>query len=190
MGEAAQRLKMTFEEYLAFERDSDQKHELVGGEIYAMSGGSREHSLLATNFARELGNALEARPCEVHGPDMKIKAADGDCHYPDVSVVCGPPAFADGKRDAILNPKAIVEVLSDSTEHRDRHDKFASYRTIETLVDYVMVAQWAVRVEHFHRRPDGAWLFRALGPGETLVLPSVGCEIAVDRVYSKVFAKE
>jgi Uma2 family endonuclease len=190
MGQAAEdRLKMTPEEYLAFERASDEKHEYADGEIFAMSGGTREHSLTAANILGELRGALLERPCEVHGSDMKIKAVAGrKYHYPDVSVVCGRPFFEDDKRDVLLNPKLIVEVLSDSTERYDRGDKFTSYRTIDTLEDYVLVSQTSVLVEHYHRLPDGTWLYRALGSEERLALASLGCEIPVERIYWKVFS--
>lgn len=179
---------MTPEEYLTFERGSDIKHERVNGEIFAMAGGTREHSLTAANILGELRSALMDRPCEVHGPDMKVKAAGANYHYPDVSVVCGRPLFEEETRDVLVNPKVLVEVLSDSTERHDRGDKFASYRTIESLSDYVLVSQTAVLVEHYHRQPDGTWIYRALGPGERLSLATLGCDIAVDRIYHKVFS--
>jgi Uma2 family endonuclease len=187
MGEPAQKLRMTPGEYLAFERVSDERHEYVDGEIFALAGGTREHNLIAANVTRELGNALLERPCEVYGSDQKINAAAGKYHYPDASVICGPPVFADASRDVMLNPRVIVEVLSESTERYDRGDKFASYRAIATFADYVLVSQTAVLVEHFHRLPDGTWLYRPLGPGEQLVLPSLDCAIPVDRLYLKVF---
>ncbi len=187
MVEAARQLKMTPEGYLSFERASDQKHEYADGEIFAMSGGTREHNLVAANVLSELHSALLERPCEVYGSDQKLKTPAGKYHYPDISVVCGPPVFEDEKRDVMRNPKLLVEVLSDSTERYDRGDKFASYRTIDTFVDYVLLSQKAVLVEHFHRLPDGTWLYRALGAGDTLVLASLGCEISVDRLYLKVF---
>jgi Uma2 family endonuclease len=188
MGAAAQKLKMTPAEYLAFERASDERHEYAGGEIFAISGGTREHSLASQNIAGELRNALLERPCEVHGPDMKIKTLAGKYHYADAFVICGSPLFEDETRDVVLNPKLIVEVLSDSTERYDRGDKFTSYRTLTTLEEYVLVSQSTVLVEHYHRLPDGTWLYRALGPGERLVLESLGCEIPVDRIYLKVFS--
>ncbi len=188
MGEAASRVKMTPEEYLAFERASDEKHEYVDGEIFAMSGGTYEHSLLGSNVARELGNALVDRPCDVHGSDMKIKvAATNRFFYSDVSVVCGSPVFGDDVRDSVLNPKVLVEVLSDSTERYDRGEKFAHYRRIDSLQDYVLVSQTEPLVEQFSRQTDGTWLYRALGPGAQLVLASLDCAIPVDRIYLKVF---
>ena len=187
MGQAAKQLKMTPAEYLAFERASTEKHEYVDGEIFAMSGGTRGHSLLGSNALGELRNALFDRPCEVHGSDMRVKTAGAKYHYPDVSVVCGNPSFEDDTRDVLLNPKLIVEVLSDSTEKYDRGDKFASYRTIGGLEDYVLVSQTEVLVEHYHRHPEGGWMYRVLGPGDQLDLVSLGCRISVDRIYHRVF---
>ena len=168
-------------------RPSQERHEYADGEIFAMSGGTREHSLASQNIARELGNALLERPCEVHGSDMKIKTRAGRYHYADAFVLCGSPVFEDATRDVVENPRLIVEVLSDSSERYDRGDKLTSYRTLETLEDYILVSQTTVLVEHYHRLPDGTWLYRALGPGEQLVLASLGCAIPLDRIYLKVF---
>src|SRR5262245_50639784 len=126
MGEAAQKARMTAEEYLAFERASEQKHEYADGEIFAMSGGTYEHGLIAGNVLGELRGALLERPCTVQGSDVRVKAVATKRYlYPDVSVVCGRPVFEDETRDTLLNPRVIVEVLSDSTERYDRGDKFA-----------------------------------------------------------------
>jgi Uma2 family endonuclease len=188
MGEAASRVKMTPDEYLAFERASDVKHEYLDGEIFAKSGGTYEHSLLGSNLTRELGIALLDRPCDVHGSDMKIRVlATNRFFYSDASVVCGAPMFADDGRDSVLNPKVIVEVLSDSTERYDRGEKFAHYRRIDALKEYVLVSQTEPLVEQFSRQPDGIWLYRTLGPGDSLVLASLDCSILIDRVYLEVF---
>jgi Uma2 family endonuclease len=187
MGQPAVRTGLSPEEYLAFERASEQKHEYADGEVFAMSGCSREHSLIAANIQRELGNALIERPCEVHTSDMRVKiASTGRYVYPDVSVVGEKAEFEDEEVDTLLNPKAIVEVLSDSSEGYDRGDKFAQYQSIPSFMDYVLVSQKAVRVEHFHRRSDGRWLLTILGPGAQLVIESIGVTIDVDRIYLKV----
>ena len=188
MGEAAQSIRMTPDEYLAFERAAEQKHEYADGKIFAMSGGTREHSLIAGNILAELHGALLERPCEVHGSDLRIKVvATKRYFYPDVSVVCGNPRFEDDTRDSLENPRVIVEVLSYSTERYDRGEKFAHYRTIDSLQDYVLASQAEPLIEHYQRRPDGTWVYRALGPGERLVLASLDCEVLVDRAYLKVF---
>lgn len=184
----APRRWMTPEEYLAFERSSAEKHELAGGELFAMAGASREHNLVVANVVRELGNALRARPCDVYPSDMRIFIpATGRYTYPDASVVCGEPRFADDHRDTLLNPKVLVEVLSDATEAYDRGDKFAQYRTIDSLCDYVLLSQKRALVEHYRRQPDGTWVLREARPGARLALDSVGCELSVDELYLKVF---
>jgi Uma2 family endonuclease len=188
MGDAAVRSRLTPEEYLAFERSSEQRHEFADGEIFAMSGGTREHSLIAVNIAGELRHALLDRPCEVHASDMRVKIQPtGRYLYPDASVVCGRPLFEDATRDTLLNPVLIVEVLSDSSEAYDRGDKFAQYRTIESLKEYVLASQKEARIEHFRRLPDGSWLLRIFQRGDRVGLDSTGIELSVDRAYLKVF---
>jgi Uma2 family endonuclease len=190
MADPARRSPITPEEYLALERSSEIKHEYADGEIFAMSGGTRAHSLVAGNVLAEVRAALSERDCEVHGSDLRIKIpATGRYVYPDTSVVCGPPQFEDAEEDTLLNPKVIVEVLSKSTEPYDRGDKFENYQSLASLREYVLLSQKKVRVEHYSRQPDGTWVLRVLGAGETLDLPSIDCAIPVDRIYLKVFRK-
>lgn len=193
MQQAINVMRISPEDYLAFEREAQARHEYVDGEVVAMAGGSREHSLLASNLIRLLGNALHGQPCDVFTSDMRVKAA-ARYTYPDLSVACGQQLFEDGKRDTLLNPILICEVLSDSTEAHDRGDKFASYQQIESLRHYVLVSQKEARIEHFARQASRwpqdqgeQWLLRVLGPGQTLVLSDLKCEIAVDEIYLAVF---
>jgi len=189
MGEAALRTRMTEQEYLAFERAAEGRHEYADGEIFAMSGGTWAHSLLASNVIRELSTSLLERPCTAHGSDMRIHIpSTGRYTYADALVVCGDPVLTDGVSDTVENPVVIVEVLSDSTEKYDRGDKFELYQSIASLRDYVLVSQKKARIEHFRRQPDGTWMLRASGPGERVVLESIESELWVDRVYLKVFA--
>lgn len=188
MAQAAQRSRLSPQEYLAFERDAETKHEYADGEIFAMSGGTREHSLLAGNIQSELRLALRGRRCEVYTSDLRVKITSTQRYvYPDASVTCERPTFEDETRDTLLNPTLIVEVLSDSSERYDRGDKFAQYRSIASLQDYILVSQKAVLIEHYSRQADGIWFYRPLGPGEQLVLGKAGCEISVDQVYLQVF---
>lgn len=188
MAQAAQPSKLSPEEYLVFERASETKHEYADGEIFAMSGGTLAHSLLATNIARELGLALRGRGCRVLNSDMRIKiSSTGRYVYPDVSMLCEQPLYEDETRDTLLNPSLIVEVLSDSSEKYDRGDKFTQYRSIASLEDYILVSQHTVLIEHFRRQADGSWRYRALGPGDRLSVTQHGCEISVDEVYLQVF---
>ena len=186
MAEALARPRVSVADYLAFEREAERRHELIDGEIVDMSGGTFAHSVISLNLGAELRTALRERPCTVCSPDLRVKA--GDLYtYADATVVCGTPVFDDRYQDTLLNPIALFEVLSDSTEAYDRGAKFAAYRTIAALQEYVLVSQKTVAVEHFRRQADGAWLLRTLGPGERLVLPALGCEIAVDEMYLKAF---
>lgn len=188
MGQPALDIGLSPADYLAFERTSEMKHEYADGEIFAMSGGTREHSLLAGNILGELRLALLERRCEVYTSDMRVQIPSTRRYvYPDVSVVCSQPLFADDERDTLLNPSVVVEVLSDSSESYDRGDKFAQYRTLASIKEYVLVSQKTVLIEHFRRHTDGTWVFSVLGPGERLVLPTIECSIEVDRAYLKVF---
>jgi Uma2 family endonuclease len=190
MGEAALRTKVSEQDYLAFERASEERHEYADGETFAMSGGTWEHSLIGSNINRELSNALLERRCTAHGADMRIHIpSTGRYTYADVLVVCDEPAFADEVRDTLVNPVVIVEVLSDSTEKYDRGDKFEQYQTIASLRDYVLVSQKKVRIEHFRKQADGTWVLRVAGSGDRVVLESIGAELAVDRAYLKVFGE-
>ncbi len=187
MGQPAIRSGLTPAEYLACERASPEKHEYADGEMFAMAGCSREHSLITGSILRELGSALLDRPCEVHTSDMRIKIASrGRYVYPDASVVCGDPVFEDAEVDTLLNPKLIIEVLSDSTEAYDRGDKFDQYRSIPSLTDYVLISQKAMRLEHFERQPDARWLLTIVGPGESLAIESIGVTVEIERLYVKV----
>jgi Uma2 family endonuclease len=188
MGDPAARLRMTEEEYLAFERASDEKHEFADGEIFAMSGGKGPHSNVAAAFIRDFGVALLGRTCRVYTSDMRIHIpSSGRFVYPDASVVCGRPQYKDEQIDTLLNPRVIVEVLSSSTEAYDRGDKFANYRTLPSLMHYIMAAQDKPFVEVYTRQDDGSWLLREYGPGTRIALSSPECTLEVDRIYTGVF---
>jgi Uma2 family endonuclease len=186
-GAAAKKI-WTPAEYLAAERSSPTRHEFFDGEIFAMAGASFEHNKIVGNLVGELRTALRHRPCDVTPSDLRVKVpATGLYTYPDVTVLCGDPLFDDDARDTLLNPTAFVEVLSESTEGYDRGKKFRNYRSIATFREYVLVAQDGVSVERYTRGDDGVWSLHESGAGERLVLASIGCEIAVDEIYLKVF---
>jgi len=188
MGDAAVRLRMTEDEYLAFERASDEKHEFADGEIFAMSGGTYEHSTVAQAIGRVLGVALLGRRCTVQNSDMKVHIpSTGRFVYPDAVVVCGRPEFKDDKRDTLLNPRVIVEVLSPTTEAYDRGDKFANYRTIVSLSHYILAAQDKPHVEVYTRQTDGSWNLREYGPGDQVTLSAIESTIHIDQIYQGVF---
>lgn len=189
--EPAEKRIWTAQEYLAWERLQPTKHEFFQGEIFAMAGATREHNLLVVNIAAELRNALRKKPCEVYPSDMRSSIpTTGLYTYPDVVVVCGKPEFQDAVHDTLLNPKVLVEVLSESSESYDRGKKFEHYRSVASFTEYVLVAQDQVLVEHFSRQPDDSWLLREARAGGRITLPSIDCSIEVDEIYLKVFGEQ
>ena len=178
---------MTPEDYLEFERASEIKHEYFGGEVFAMSGASANHSTIAGNAFASLHAQLRRQPCRVYQNDMRVKTRSVLYTYPDVSVVCGEPQFEDRVVDTLLNPTLIIEVLSPSTERYDRGKKFQHYRTIESLQEYVLIAQDSVLVERYLRQPNNEWLLSEFaGMDAVLELPSIRCRLALADMYEKV----
>jgi Uma2 family endonuclease len=187
MASAALRKRYTPEEYLAIERAADFKSEYVDGFIIAMSGARREHNLIAGNLGGELRAQLKARPCETYLSDMRVLVSQTGLYtYPDVTVVCGEPLFLDDTRDNLLNPMVIVEVLSPSTKSYDRGKKFEHYRRLDSLREYVLVAQDEVLVEHYLRQGDD-WLPTVLRSlDDTLSLVSIDCHVSLREVYARI----
>ena len=187
VNEPAEKMRLSPADYLAWERQQAEKHEYVDGEIFAMSGATREHNRVVGNVVTRLTLALENRPCEPYPSDMRVHIpATGLYAYPDASVVCGKVELLPDGLDTLSNPSVLVEVLSPSTEGYDRGAKFEAYRTIPSLSDYVLVSSTHVLVEHFSRQPDGSWLMREHRAGGRVAL-SIGVELAVDELYLKVF---
>jgi Uma2 family endonuclease len=179
---------MTPEEYLVAERAAAYKSEYVDSKVRAMSGASEEHNLIAVNVVAALHAQLRTGPCKVYPSDMRVKvSATGSYVYPDVTVVCGGAQFEDDKFDTLLNPTVIVEILSPSTEGYDRGKKFAHYRKLASLMEYVVIAQDAHHVEHYVRRPDDRWMLSEIdGEDGVIELPSVDCRLSLADVYEKV----
>ena len=179
---------VTEAEYLALERDSLVKHEYYDGEIFAMSGATEARNLIASNVVAALHGQLRRRPCRVYGSDMRVKVLrTGLNTYPDVSIVCGEPRFTNDTRDTIVNPVLLIEVLSPSTERYDRGMKSQNYRTIDTLQDYILIAQDDHRIEHYSRQEGGRWLLSEVaGIEATLAITSLQCQLTLEDVYEKV----
>jgi Uma2 family endonuclease len=173
------------QEYLAQERRADFKSEYLRGEVFGMAGASYEHTLAKDNLAREAGNQLLKTPCRVLTSDMRVKVeATGLYTYPDIAIVCDEPRFEDAVFDTLLNPRVLVEVLSDSTEKYDRGAKFGHYRQIPSLQEYVLVAQDQPLVERYVRQPDGSWLLTVFQElSQTFAFTSVPARIALADIY-------
>jgi len=179
---------LTPDQYLAVERKAEYKSEYIDGEMVAMTGASRKHNLIAFNLTREISQQLRSRPCEGYASDMRVRVPSTRLYtYPDVVVVCGEPRFEDDYVDTLLNPTLIIEVLSESTELYDRGKKFGFYRSIESLAEYLLVAQDEHRVEQYVKQSDGRWLlsdYRSLE--DVIELPSIQCKLAMREIYDKV----
>lgn len=177
--------------YLERERASPTKHEYFAGEIYAMAGASPAHSRITINLSREIDSRLLGGPCVTYSSDQRVKvSATGFYTYPDLVVVCGEPQYDDSELDTLLNPTLIVEVLSPSTEAYDRGVKFARYRRIPSLQEYVVVSQDRARVER-HRRRDAVWELEEFdGLEAALSLVTVPGEIPLTRLYDRVNLSE
>jgi Uma2 family endonuclease len=179
----------TPEQYLEMERRAEVRHEFVNGEIFAMAGGTASHSRITINTIIALDRSLEGRPCVTYDGNLRVLVDDTGLYtYPDVTVACGTPIFLDDRQDTLRNPSVIFEILSSSTESYDRRAKFAHYKWISSLTDYVLIAQDQVRVEHFTRPPhDGDWPRTVLtGPGDTLSITSIGCTVRIADIYRQI----
>jgi Uma2 family endonuclease len=191
--------RFTVEEYLAFERASEERHEYLDGVIYAMAGAmageSEDHGTICMNLSISLGSQLRGTPCRVFSKDTKVRCGpyrphtrEGLYAYPDLVVVCGSSQYHDQIRDVLLNPTVIVEVLSPSTEAFDRGEKFRRYRAwLPTLTDYLLVAQDSPFIEHYHRQEDGTWALRTLeGLHAHVPLETIGCTVSLADVYERI----
>ena len=175
-------------EYLAIERKAEFKSEYFDGEMFSMSGASREHNLIGWNIGGELRPQLRDRDCEAYIGDMRVKVSSTGLYtYPDVVVVCGERQFEDAEVDTLLNPKVLFETLSKSTEGYDRGKKSEHYRSIPSLAEYVLIAQDKPHVEHYVRQPDNQWLLSETDRLEdTILLPSIQCTLRVAEIYLKI----
>lgn len=179
---------MTEAEYLAFEEQSEVKHEFVNGEVYAMTGGSVRHNLIANQTGASLIRQLLDKDCIVPSNDTRIKVQSKVAHrYPDVTVICGQIDYFDNRVDTVTNPIVLIEVLSHSTEIIDRNDKFNEYTQLSSLQEYVLISQDTPQIERFLRQESGDWLYtRVIGIDGILELPSIDCQLVLADVYRKV----
>jgi Uma2 family endonuclease len=188
MTHAAGPILVTEDEYLEHELRSEAKHELLHGVIVAMAGASREHNAIAGNIVAALGALLKGRRCLVFPSDQRVHVeATGLFTYPDVTVACDELRFHPKNRDTLLNPRVIASVLSDSTEAYDRGAKFAHYRSIPSLLEYVLVSQDEHRIEHYRRLESGQWVLTVYeGDAAAAELPALGCTLSLAAVYDKL----
>jgi Uma2 family endonuclease len=175
-------------DYLAFEVNADIRHEYINGEIVPMTGGTPNHNQILLNLAGALNFALRRQPYRVFAADQRLWMPIPKIYaYPDVMVIEGELAYQTGRRDTIMNPTVIIEVLSKSTQDYDRGDKFAAYRTIASFQEYLLVDQYACHVESYVKTGEKRWIFQEYDRMEaTVTLESCDFEIALQDLYDKV----
>lgn len=192
-----EQLLHTVEEYLTIERASEERHEYLDGYIFAMAGESPAHADISVNLVAALHGQLKGTPCRVWTKDSKVRSGPdphpawrkkGLFSYPDLVVVCGEIVWHDSHRDVLLNPKVIIEVLSESTSEFDRGEKFQRLQTWNhSLTDYLLVAQDQVLIEHYSRLENDDWHYRRVNNlSDTLHLPAIHCTLALSEVYDRV----
>jgi len=178
--------KWTVEEYLAYEEESGIRHECIDGEIYAMTGGTPDHSGIAANGVGELRSQLRGKPCRVFTSDLKVKVSEIKYLYPDFSVICGDIQFADEKQIMVTNPILVAEVVSDSSEKYDKITENEYYRSLSSLVYYLIIDQSRVHIQ-LYTLQDKGWLLQEFTRREQLItLDVIDVTLSVDEIYLDV----
>ncbi|MBD6620311.1 Uma2 family endonuclease [Komarekiella sp. 'clone 1'] len=176
------------EEYLEIEVNSEERHEYIDGQIILMTGGTPNHNQIALNLSGTLNFLLKRQPYRVFVTDQRLWVPNRRIHtYPDVMVVKTPLEYQEGRRDTLMNPVFIAEVLSKSTKSYDRDEKFAAYRTIPNFQEYVLIDQYKMHVEQYFKTDNNKWIFSEYEDEEvTLNLASVPCQVLLADIYDKV----
>ena len=182
--------RYTVEEYLAIDRASEYRSEYCDSEIRAISGGSRPHSLIGLNIGAEIRQELKGGDCEAHGADMRVRVSASRFVYPDVSVVCGKVELDISYKDTLLNPTVIIEVLSPSSVADDRGEKFAAYRRLKSLREYILIAQNKVHIERYVRNGDVWTLYEYGKRSDILPLETLGCSVLLSEIYRRIEAPD
>lgn len=175
---------LSLDDYMAWENQQPEKHEYYRGEVFAMVGARRVHGTVVSNLNRRLAEQLDGTPCRVFTEGMKLQIADDAIFYPDVMVTCDK---ADLATDMIFRaPTLVIEVLSPGTQAYDRGLKFAVYRRLPSLQEYILVDPDARRVEGFRRNEQGLWVLYDMSDGPVLEAASVGCTVPLQQVFDGI----
>jgi Uma2 family endonuclease len=176
------------EDYLTMERASQEKHEYYNGEVFAMSGASWEHNVIAKNISTLVLPFLKGKPCDMFGSDLRIHIPENTLYtYPDFSIICDKPEITDEEKDIVVKPSVIIEILSKSTKDYDRGSKFMLYRSIKTLKEYITIDSLSISVEIYTRQENNTWLlseFKQLS--ESFVISTIGLTLLLKDVYEEV----
>ena len=176
------------EEYLELEVNSEIRHEYINGLIIPMTGGTPNHNQLALNFSGTLNYLLKRQPYQVFVTDQRLWIPTRKIHtYPDIMVVKNPLEYEEGRKDTLVNPVMIAEVLSKSTKSYDRDEKFAAYRTIPSLQEYILIDQYTMHIEQYCKTDNNQWIFSEFTDGNiNLNLASISCQMTLSDIYDKV----
>ena len=185
MQATARKIEFTDEDYIRLEDKSEIKHEFINGQLYAMAGGSPTHARLGFNAIAAIGARLRGKRCHGASSDQRIKIENSrDKVYPDALIVCPPALYDENDPHALLNPKVVIEILSPSTEKRDRTGKFELYKQISSLTDYILIEQDWVRVEHYRRAEGRLWTIETFNQrDQSLILPDIEIELPLEEIY-------
>jgi len=176
------------QEYLELEVNSEIRHEYINGLIIPMTGGTPNHNQLALNFSGTLNYLLKRQPYQVFVTDQRLWIPSRKIHtYPDIMVVKNPLEYEQGRKDTLVNPVMIAEVLSKSTKSYDRDEKFAAYRTISSLQEYILIDQYTMHIEQYFKTDNNQWIFSEFTDGNiNLNLASISCQMTLSDIYDKV----
>lgn len=175
---------LTLDDFLRWENAQIDKHEFHRGEVFALVGARRSHGRIVSNLVRRLSEALDGSPCQVFAEGMKLQIAEDTILYPDVFVTCDKADLA--TEQIFRSPTLVIEVLSPTTQGYDRSQKFALYRRVASLQEYLLVDPDSRRVEAFRRMPDGAWMFADMSDGSVLQAASIGAALSLADVFDGV----
>lgn len=183
--------RYTKDDYFTIEEMSEIRHEYFQGEIFAMAGASAAHNEISANVLARLRLAMRRHGCRAYGSDLRIQTPSGLYTYPDVSVVCGTLLFVADRDDTVTNPTLLVEVSSEATREYDRGDKFALYKSIPTLREYLLIEQASVRVEQWAKGERGRWLASTHSQlGSRMQLTSLPLALKLSEIYRDVFGSK
>ncbi|HEX8278096.1 MAG TPA: Uma2 family endonuclease [Segetibacter sp.] len=176
---------LTEAEYLAFERESQERHEFYKGEIFLMSGASFKHNIIEDNIRGTLHSFLKGKKCRSFGSNLQIHIPQNSLYtYPDVLIVCEEPKFVDGEFDTLLNPAVIIEILSASTANYDRGAKFDLYREIESLQEYILLDSSTTHFVHYTKNPDSTWtLSESKNTADPFFITTIQLQMPLSEVY-------
>jgi Uma2 family endonuclease len=183
---------MTVEEYLEMEDASSEKHEFIGGEVFAMAGAGFPHNQITSNAHGEIWQFLKNKSCRVYGSDLKVHVkTEAGFVYPDLTIVCTGPQFLEGRNDCIINPSVLIEVVSFHTESYDRGKKFMLYRQLRSLQEYILISSLEMRVEKFSKAAANEWILKEYTRAEDFItIDTIGYQTTLAELYREVVFEE